>query len=189
MFHLYMKNLAFRIVSLNFPIQMQILDIIVIVHQSPTAWLNAIMPPTGRSRCAHAHLPVRMHNEYEERTLTHVHLCSTSKIEIIEIVRLFIVFFWCNSNLPMFSPKCFRFPKTRIQKTCQRSRPSGHDHAQTAAVNRDQKNNNAKNKERNHPDQNQFHHISRDVMCMLYKPVYLYIYHISYIIYHIYINK
>ena len=92
MFQLYMKNLAFRIVSLNFPIQMQILDIIVIVHQSPTAWLNAIMPPTGRSRCAHAHLPVRMHNEYEERTLTHVHLCSTSKIEIIEIVRLFIVF-------------------------------------------------------------------------------------------------
>ena len=40
----------------------------------------------------------------------------------------------------MFSPKCFRFPKTRIQKTCQRSQPSGHDHAQTAAVNRDKKN-------------------------------------------------
>ena len=102
MFHLYMKNLAFRIVSLNFPIQMQILDIIVIVHQSPTAWLNAIMPPTGRSRCTHAHLPVRMHNEYEERTLTHVHLCSTSKIEIIEIVRLFIVFFCV---IPIF--QCF----------------------------------------------------------------------------------
>ena len=144
-----MKNLAFRIVSLNFPIQMQILDIIVIVHQSPTAWLNAIMPPTGRSRCTHAHLPVRMHNEYEERTLTHVHLCSTSQIEIIEIVRLSIVFF---GVIPIF--QCFL-----------------------------QKNNNAKNKERNHPDQNQFHHISRDVMCMLYKPVYLYIYHISYIIY------
>lgn len=143
--------------------------------------LAAIMPPTGRSRCAHAHLAARMHDRYNKKDIDpwpmfiYVHL----RLKSLRFSD-YLWFLFC--LIPIFQgflQKCFRFPKTRIQKTCQSKQ------GQSSVPPKK----NDKNKETTRTKIISITYRGMLYACCISLSIYIYIYLILYIIYHIYLYK